>query len=301
MKPRRSRPVLSLSLAVVAFFFCIPGQGRCVSGPGIQTFLQPNQVVDLASAQRDKLTALHVKEGQIVKEGQLLAEFDSRILQAQLKLAALAAEFHGRLDSAKAVVVMRKSRYAALRKLEESGNARPQELQTAQTNLAMAKADLQEALEEKKLRKAEFEVTKAQVEDKKLRSPCSGTVVKINKQVGELVGGVEQQPILSIVQLDPLMAEFHLQPGAAMQLKAEQEVPLIVDSRSVTATVDFISPVIDAQSGTMTVRFRLPNPEGKLLSGSRISYTPILQEGAISSSYGTGKEIHTTANQGQVF
>ena len=37
--------------------------------------------------------------------------------------------------------------------------------------------------------------------------------------------------------------------------------------------IDYISPVIDAESGTVAVKVRLPNPEGKLQSGQACTFS----------------------------
>jgi len=238
-----------------------------------ETFLEPNKVVDMGASYRDRLTVLHVKEGERVKTGQLLAEFDSRVLRARLALAKTVAGFHGGIDSAEALVTLRKTKLATLKKIELSGNARPQELDMVRTNLAMAEAQLLAAYNMQILKKAELTVILAQLEEKKLRSPLDGVVLKIYKQEAELVGGSGQEPILILVQLDPLLAVFHFTTATMPSIKVGESVKLSVMETEVEAEVVFISPVIEPQSGTVAVRFRLPNPDGTLVSGSRIIFT----------------------------
>ncbi|MBU0945562.1 MAG: efflux RND transporter periplasmic adaptor subunit [Proteobacteria bacterium] len=257
-------------------FLLFPGSG--FSGDIFETFLEPNQVVDMGSSYRDRLAVLHVKAGERVQVGQLLAEFDSQVLQSRLDLAKTAAAFHGSIDSAQALVTLRRSKLAALEKLHQSGNARPQELDTVRTNLAMAEAQLLDAYESRKLKEAEQAVIAAQLEEKKLYSPLDGVVLKIYKQEAELVGTSEEESILTLVQLDPLLAVFHLSSTSLPAIQVGESALLVVAGKQVRAEVDFISPVIEAQSGTVAIRFRLPNQDGLLVSGSRVTYTPSQQQ-----------------------
>ncbi len=259
-------------LLIILIALLNPGSGSCQEL--FETFLEPNQLVDMASISRDRLTVLHVKEGDRVKKGQLLAEFDSKVARARLDLAKTAVGFHGDLDSAKALVEQRKAKVTVLTKLKQSGNARPQELDSALTNLAMAEAQLLRAIEEQSIKVAELAVIQAQLEEKKLLCPLDGIVLKIYKAEAELVGSGDQQPIMTLVQLDPLLAVFHLPLEYAVDLKDRENAILEIDGRHVDAEIDFVSPVIEAQSGTVTVRFRLANPDGRIVSGSRVTFSP---------------------------
>lgn len=233
------------------------------------TFLEPNQIVDISSPFRGRISSIHVENGDQVDAGQLLAELDTRVLKANLASAMVAASFHGRIDAAKALVTMRKNRYVMLQGLEESGNARPEEMKRAETDLAMAQAQLQSALDDQKLKKVETDIIRAQIEEKKLRSPIKGVVVKIHKQPAELIGGIDQQPFMTIVQLDPLKAVFHLPPDVAGRMQPGEQIDMDTGNEPVIGKIDYISPVINAQSGTVEVSIIIPNSDGTLTSGSR--------------------------------
>jgi len=232
-------------------------------------FLEPNRIVDISSPYRGRISDIHVREGALVKAGQLLAELDTEVLKAQLASAGEAARFHGRVDSAKAMVSMRKDRYAMLKELEKSGNARPQEMTRGRTDLIIARAELLAAKETQKLKNLEADIIRARIEENKLRSPVDGVVTKIYKEEAELIGGTEQQGFITVVQLDPLQAQFHLPPDIAAGLTVGNELIVEVDANPVNAEVDFISPIINAQSGTIEVRLTIENKEHRLASGRR--------------------------------
>ncbi|NNK96986.1 MAG: efflux RND transporter periplasmic adaptor subunit [Desulfobacterales bacterium] len=237
------------------------------------TFLEPNQIVDISSPFRGRISSIHVRNGDQITAGQLLAELDTHVLDANLASAEVAASFRGRIDAARALATMRKNRYAMLQELEKSGNARPEEMKRAETDLAMAQAQLQSALDDKKLKKLEADIIRAQIDEKKLRSPIDGIVVKIHKQQAELIGGNDQQAFMTIVQLDPLKAVFHLPQDVMGGMQAGEQISIDAGNKRVTGKIDFVSPVINAQSGTIEVSIIIPNSDKSLTSGSRCTLT----------------------------
>ncbi len=237
------------------------------------TFLEPNQIVDISSPFRGRISSIHVRNGDQVTAGQLLAELDTHVLEANLASAEVAASFRGRVDAARALATMRKNRYTMLQELEKSGNARPEEIKRAETDLAMAQAQLQSALDDKKLKKLEADIIRAQIDEKKLRSPIDGIVVEVHKQQAELIGGSDQQTFITIVQLDPLKAVFHLPQDVMGEIQAGEQITINAGNKPVTGSIDFISPVINAQSGTIEISIIIPNSDEGLISGSRCTLT----------------------------
>lgn len=258
----------TLGQRLLIFFlllFVTPGHSVAAQ---FETFLEPNKVIDLSSSFRDRLNKLLVVEGQTVQAGQILAELNTNVLRAQLARAKLASSFHAEVDGAANMVKMRKNRLALLQELEKSGNTRPQELTMARTELAMAVAELQGAREARQLRKLEANIVETQLAEKIMTSPVDGVVLKIYKQEAELVGGGDSQPLMTLVQLDPLLAVFHLPPAMALQVKRGQELSIQVNQQNIPATVVLIAPIINAQSGTVEMQLEVPNPESTLIAGS---------------------------------
>jgi RND family efflux transporter MFP subunit len=234
-------------------------------------FLEPNQKVDLTPPFRGILGKLYVREGDRVKPGMLVAELDSRVLNAELKSARKVMTFHGKVDSARALLDLRENHLQSLETLMKSGNARNREVERARTEVVMARAGLQMAREEKQLSRLEYEKILARIEERKIRSPIGGVVVRIYKKRAELVGGVQGDPLMTIVQLDPLKAVFHMPPGDTAALKPGGTVFLQVASRPgrVEGLIEFVSPVIEPDSGTVRVTVRVPNEKGAVQAGTR--------------------------------
>lgn len=262
----------SSALVLLSCFLCLPlilsaspGQAQEV----FDTFLEPYLSIEISSPFRDRLSIIHVKDGDEIQKDQVLAELSTNVLLARKKQAEEAAVFTGAVNSARALVTMRRNRLKLVQELEKKGNVRPQELIKARTDLAMAQAQLQESEEEKLLRQLDLAVIDAQLEEKKLRSPIHGVVVKVHKQEAELVGGVDSQPLMTIVQLDPLAAVFHLPPEYTKKMTINNAVTLEIAGSPVQGTIEYIAPIIDPQSGTVQIKVILSNPDGRLISGSR--------------------------------
>ncbi len=268
------------------FFFCFFLIVCCtVPVQAAEAFLEPNQTLEIRTSFPARIQDVPVKEGELVGEGTLLVSLDSRVLEARKKQLQEAAGFHGMIDSAKALVQMQQRRNQVVEKLYKNGSARQQELEKVRTDLAVARAHLLEAEEKQRLGELEYEVAKAQIVERQLRSPVQAVVYKIYKQVAEMALATDSDPILTLVQLNPLLAVFHLPVSDIDTLHVGEKTSLIVSGAAIEAEVDFVSPVIDPQSGTVTVRFRLPNDGQTLRSGSRVTYMPpIKQEGV---SHGT--------------
>ncbi len=263
----RGRLKLLIGIHVILLLSCFP----CLL-PAAETFLEPNQYIDIRSPFQVTVQSVHVEEGQLVNEGDLLVDLDSRILQAKEQQLEKIASFHGVLDSARAMVKMQKDRLAMVEKLSKSGNARRKELEKVKTDLAISRAKLLEAEEGRKRMLLELDIVKAQVEERRLKSPVAGVVLKIHKQPSEMTSPTDPEPVISLVQLDPLLAVFHLPVQEAQAIHKDDTVILSMTGETISANVDFISPVIEAQSGTVRVRFKVANSEGLLFSGSRVSY-----------------------------
>ncbi len=234
-----------------------------------ETFLEPSLVIDLSMPYRDKLDTILVKNGDSVHTGQVLAEIGAGVLKAQLERARKSAALHSDIDAAEALVTMRSNRLAMLKKLEQSGNTRPQEIIAAKTDLAMAQAQLLGAGETQELRALDIKVIEAQLKEKILTSPIDGIVRKVYKQEGELIGGLENEPLMTLIRLDPLLAVFYLPPKAGMSLKKGEKVDLLSGDQRIQAEVSHVSPVIDPQSGTVEIRLEIANPENHLIAGNR--------------------------------
>lgn len=255
-----SSPLIFRLVVVILFqFLLFLGVAEKVFAVSLESFLEPNKHVDIVPASRDTIRTIHVKEGEQVKKGQLLVTLDLEVLFAHRNTAKILAGAHGRIDSASTVIKMRQNILNNLQRLETTGHVRPNELEKAETDLAIARSDLLAAKEERLIRKAELKQIEAQIAQKKIKSPISGVVSRIYKTEGELVGVSDGDSLITIVQTRPLHAVFHIPYGYADRFPAGREVLLGVDGFDTPekGVVAFASPIVNPESGTVRVKVDL--------------------------------------------
>ena len=126
--------------------------------------------------------------------------------------------------------------------------------------------------------KTELEVAKIQrelalvrLQEKTVRSPLSGIVVKKYKENGESVDRVEK--LVDIVNIDQVYVQFYLDPKFWTTLKLEQPVavkfPGIGTGTEFRGKLSFIDPQIDAASNLFRVKVLLDNKDHQIKAGMR--------------------------------
>jgi len=205
-------------------------------------YAEPYRIITVSAAESGVIAEVLVKEGDVVKKGQILARLDTATLQAEC-------------DIAQAEARLQATRKQRLEELAGSGRATPDELEKARTDLA-----IKDALVRK---------FQAMIETRLMRSPVDGVVNDIKRDPSEAVSAANPH-VLTVVQIDRLTANLFLPPARALGLKVGDQVPLTLDGRKrVAGTVEFISPVTDPASGTVRVKFTIENSSGEHRSGVR--------------------------------
>ena len=79
--------------------------------------------------------------------------------------------------------------------------------------------------------------------------------------------------MLTVVQLNPLRVTFSVPTAQGLTMKAGQPLPLVLSetSEKLTGTVELVSPVTDAESGTVRVKVLIDNAKGSYRSGVRFA------------------------------
>lgn len=274
----------------VAWVLYLAGPLAAAQGQAVEGFTEPYRTVELAAPEPGTITSLVVREGDAVKQGQLVAALDVEILQASLEIARARAESTARLDSALAEAAMRRARLEKLAALAASGNARIQEVERARADVEIAEAAVCLAREERLLASLECKRVEAQIERRMLRSPFDGVVAAIHRRESEQVTALEPA-VMTLVQLDPLCVHFSIPGGQAAALAAGQQVKLLFAGapRKAQGRIEWVSPVTDKASGTVKVKVVLANPQGAFRSGVRCR----LQLGRHSSAGDTSDDLPT--------
>jgi RND family efflux transporter MFP subunit len=214
--------------------------------------------VELRPQVTNTVREVHVKEGQFVKEGQLLFTLDDRPDQANL---------------AKARAQQQKDE-ATLADLERQYR-RSQEL-VAQNFIAKAAADA--TLSQLEAQRAAVAADKAAVQSAQvalgyatLRAPIAGRIGAVNIYPGTLV-----QPTLTLVtitQLDPIAVSFPVPEGKLQDLlaasRAHTPVEALVSGRKtpMKGKLNFVDNTVDPLIGTVRAKAVFDNADQGLWPG----------------------------------
>ena len=257
---------ITLALMVFALADC-----QLAAGAEVESFTEPYREVAIPAAEVGVLSEILVSEGDVVSRGQLLAQLDDRVLVASLEVARAAKDALGARRGAESELAIRDQQLRSFQVLAERGNATEREVVRAEGEVQQAAARLQAIREDLEVRRLEFERVKAQLASRRILSPIDGHVIRIDKEVGEFVAPTDPI-VMHIVQLNTLKSVFSVPAWSAEKLESGQTVELAIgrERKIRRGVIEFVSPVADAQSATVTVKIRIPNGQGDLRSGDLV-------------------------------
>lgn len=194
-----------------------------------------------------ELQGLTVREGDVVKAGQVIARVDATEYQARVRQAREQGE------SAKAQVEVVQRQYDNNKALVEQGFISKTALDTSLANLNAAQSTYKAAV-------AATEVAAKSVDDTILKAPISGQISQRLAQPGERVG--IDTKIVEIVDLSRLELEASLSANDAMNISLGQTAELQIEGGPlrVKATVVRINPIAQAGSRSVLAYLSIDNP-----------------------------------------
>lgn len=258
------------ALLGLALLWATPSFGRAQEFD--EGFIEPFRTIDVACEEAGIVEAVPVQEGQAVAAGGTLCQLQSRMQRKLLAIAEQNMQSVGRTQVAEAELELRESRRALLERLLADGHARPEEVRRARAEADIASANLLAAREEAVARQLEYERVRVAIERRTVTAPTSGVVLRVHKEVGEFVSPGDPV-VVTLVQLDRLLANFTIPSEEVDRFSLRQRLRVrIGDGRRVAAgLVHALSPVTDAESGTVLMKVLIENPEGKYRAGERCS------------------------------
>lgn len=242
--------------------------GRLHSGRITRSFTEPIEQSVAASAEAGIVHKAVVQEGDIVKVGSTLATLNQAVLLESLEIAKARAESTARLDSARSQVELLRSQLEAVSSLVNGGHTNRFEVEQKQSEYQTAYAEYRAAEDELKLNRLEVRRIQAQIGDRTITSPINGVVTEIHKQPGENLSNNEPQ-YATIVRVNELKVRFYLDADTLKSLSVGQKIKILVGRNQVSkrASVTYVSPIIDPDSGLGRIDVMIDNHDLKLQSG----------------------------------
>ena len=264
------RPASQISNSAHATTTSISQAGQATDANHIEAYTEPYRDIAVAASEMGTLSGVNVREGDVVKSGDVIAVMADDVLKASLEVARRSMNVEGTLQSASADVNLRRSELAKLQELRKRDHASQQEVDRVQTELIVAESRHLTVREEIEIKQLEFRRIEAQLEQRSIRAPIAGIVSEVHKDAGEFVS--PSDPIVArIVQLDPLMVVFSVPLDQRNSFHQAQTVNLQLGYSDTTAEgiVEYVSPTTDSSNSSIRVKVRLPNPNGQFQSGER--------------------------------
>ncbi|WP_420902600.1 efflux RND transporter periplasmic adaptor subunit [Sphingobium algorifonticola] len=206
-------------------------------------------------------------EGALVREGQTLYEIDPRLYRAA------ANEARANLQSARANAEALRIKAERFRPLAEAEAVSRQEYTDAAAQARQAAAAVAQG-------QAQLDTAQINLRFTAVPAPITGRIGRSLFTQGALVTSNQVDPLAVIQRLDPIFVDIQQSSADLLALRrslanggaapASASVRLILEDGSTypqTGTVQFSEVMVNASTGTVTLRASFANPDGLLLPG----------------------------------
>lgn len=207
--------------------------------PALSCLVNPSKVVDIASPVSGVVEKLYVKQGDQLKKGQKILRLNADLEQVAVKSAKNQVDFF-------------------TRKIRRNQDLLKQNLISAHEQ-----DELEMELHQAQLKLNEMQAGLAL---KTIKSPLSGVVHQKLIEEGELV---TQQPVLQVIQLNPLYVEVVLPQSYYGQLHKGHLLffKTLPDQQAFEGQLLVKDAMIDAASETFSIRVEVENADHALVAG----------------------------------
>lgn len=226
--------------------------------------------VDLVARVEGFLTSQNYVDGAIVKKGDTLFVIEQTMYKAKVQ------EAEAGLASAKAQLVQAEAEFGRQQTLLQQNVS-------AQNVFDQAKAKRDSARANVENNEGNLVIAQTNLAYTTVTAPFDGIVTKHLVSVGELVGNGVATKLATIVQLDPIYVEFNVSEqdvltirqnlkGRRMTVEELSKIPLSIGLMNEegfphSGFMNYVSPEIDPNTGTILVRGLFQNPTHALLPG----------------------------------
>jgi membrane fusion protein (multidrug efflux system) len=190
------------------------------------------------------LARIHLKEGELVKEGQVILELESEIESLEVERQKLAVE------------AARKDYERTKKAFDQGGSVRAEEMEQKEAIWKIAQVEQRQA--------------ESQLRRRQLTSPADGVVMDLfDLDRGEAVSA--NAPAARIVNTGACRFTAYVKGESAHGFTKGSAVEIVFNGTgsevAVAGTVEFVAPAIEAASGLQEVRAVIDNKDGKITAG----------------------------------
>ena len=208
-----------------------------------------SESVDIAPRFEGQLLRVHVRAGDKVAAGDLVAEIDPAPLSEELRAAEAALRAaEAATREARVAVSAAEKRLQTEKALYAAGTVARQALENAEMEVQTAKAARDRTSSDAARERSRLQTARNRLQDTSLRAPFAGTIALRHRDPGATVG--PGTPIVSLVGESGLRLRFAVPPERARELTVGGKVAVDIDTVTgpVDALVRQISPALDPAS-----------------------------------------------------
>ena len=227
----------------------------------IDAHTEPFKELKLCFKNMGLIRKVHVKEGDVVEEGMILMEQDDSEDAVEMRLLEVDAKATEPIRAAEAKHRVATVEFTMKDNLLKDGANNKLEWERAKGDMEVALIQIEDAKKEQELKKLKHDAKTVHVQKMKLVSPVKGAVKDIVNREGSTVDPTKESVVL--VQNDPLKVVAQIPALASLQLKKGDKLRVSYDKKTwQDATISYLSPQANAQSGERAVYLELANPKG---------------------------------------
>jgi multidrug efflux system membrane fusion protein len=226
--------------------------------------VEPLQTVAVQAQVSGVLQRVAFKEGDEVRQGQVLFQLDPRPYRAALDQASAILE----RDRAQAVNAAQEAkRYETL---AEKEYVTSQQYDQVRTNAAAAQATLAGS-------QAAVDQARLNLQYATIRAPITGRTGSLLLREGNLVRASTAEPLVKINRLRPILVRFAVPASNLPLIQAHLGKEMVVRAEPSgggdpsEGTLSFVDNAVDTTTGTILLKGRFPNDDGSLWPGGFVN------------------------------
>jgi multidrug efflux system membrane fusion protein len=226
--------------------------------------VEPLQTVQVQAQVNGILERVAFKEGDEVKQGQVLFQLDARPYRAALEQAsAILARDRAQATNA----AQEAQRYQSL---AEKEYVTSQQYDQVRTTAAAAQATLAGS-------QAAVDQARLNLQYATIRAPIAGRTGSLLLRQGNLVRASTAEPLVVINRLRPILVRFSVPANNLPLIQAHLGKEMIVRAEPSgggdpsEGTLSFVDNAVDTATGTILLKGRFPNDDGSLWPGGFVN------------------------------
>ena len=236
-------------------------------------YLTTEKTVNLVARVNGTLQSVSYAPGGRVKKGQLLFVIEPTLYNDKV------AQAEAELKTAQAQLEYARNNYSRMKEAVKSDAM-------SQIQVLQSESSVTEGVAAVSNAEAALSTARTNLGYCYVRAPFDGTISKSTVDVGSYVGGSLQPVTLATIYKDDQMyAYFNVADNQWLEMSMNNQQPtkelpkkIMVQlgkegTESYPATLDYLSPNVDLNTGTLMVRANFDNPQGVLKSGLYVSIT----------------------------